>query len=76
MTPAIAEELDRAFAVVRKLPCDVPLGDHPAQYNMHAKYARLAAGKPNPFIDRANCLAEANIQEAMYHAVVAEQQKK
>jgi hypothetical protein len=36
----------------------------------------LAAGKPNPFIDKANCLAEADIQEAMYHAVVAEQQKR
>jgi metallo-beta-lactamase class B len=76
VTPAIAEELDHAFAVVRKLPCDVPLGDHPAQYNMHAKYARLAAGKPNPFIDRDSCLAEADIQEAMYRAVVEEQQKK
>ena len=75
VTPAIAGELDHAFAVVRKLPCDVPLGDHPAQYNMHAKYAKLAAGRPNPFIDRANCLAEADIQEAMYHAVVEEQQK-
>jgi metallo-beta-lactamase class B len=76
VTPAIAGELDHAFAVVRKLPCDVTLGDHPAQYDMHAKYARLAAGKPNPFIDRANCLAEADIQEAMYRAVVEEQQKR
>jgi metallo-beta-lactamase class B len=75
VTPAIAGELDHAFAVVRTLPCDVPLGDHPAQYNMDAKYARLTAGNPNPFIDKANCLAEADIQEAMYHAVVAEQQK-
>jgi metallo-beta-lactamase class B len=73
ITPAIAEELDHSFAVVRALPCDVPLGDHPAQYNMHAKYARLQGGGPNPFIDKANCLAEADIQEAMYHAVVNEQ---
>jgi metallo-beta-lactamase class B len=74
VTPAMAEELDHAFAVVRKLPCDVPLGDHPAQYNMHAKHRRIAVGSPNPFIDKANCLAEADIQEAMYRAVVAEQQ--
>jgi metallo-beta-lactamase class B len=73
VTPAVAGELDHAFAVVRKLTCHVPLGDHPAQYNMHAKYARLAAGQPNPFVDRSNCLAEADIQEAMYHAVVEEQ---
>ena len=59
--------------LVRALPCDVPLGDHPAQYNMQEKYAKLKGGGPNPFIDKANCLREADIQEAMYHAVVAEQ---
>ena len=75
ITPAIAAELDHSFALVRTLPCDVPLGDHPAQYDMHAKYAKLAAGAANPFVDRAHCLVEADIQAAMYHAVVDEQQK-
>jgi metallo-beta-lactamase class B len=75
VTPAIAAELDHSFALVRTLPCDVPLGDHPAQYNMHAKYAKLQDGGANPFIDKSNCLAEADIQEAMYHAVLDEQQK-
>jgi len=75
VTPAIAAELDHSFALVRALPCDVPLGDHPAQYGMNAKYASLKSGGPNPFIDKANCLREADIQEAMYHAVVQEQQK-
>jgi metallo-beta-lactamase class B len=74
ITPAIAAELDHSFKVVRALPCDVPLGDHPAQYSMHAKYAKIQDGA-NPFIDKANCLAEADIQEAMYHAVLDEQQK-
>jgi metallo-beta-lactamase class B len=73
ITPAIAAELDHSFKVVRGLRCDVPLGDHPAQYDMTAKYAKLASGGPNPFVDRANCLREADIQEAMYHAVVEEQ---
>jgi metallo-beta-lactamase class B len=75
ITPAIARELDHSFAVVRKLPCDVPLGDHPAQYGMLEKYGRLKSGSPSPFIDKANCLAEADVQEAMYHAIVAEQEK-
>jgi metallo-beta-lactamase class B len=76
VTPAIAAELDHSFSLVRSLPCDVPLGDHPAQYDMHAKYARLAVGSAaNPFIDKAHCLAEADIQEAMYHAVVEEQKR-
>jgi metallo-beta-lactamase class B len=75
ITPAIAAELDHSFAVVRKLPCDVPLGDHPAQYGMLEKYGKVRSGRPTPFIDKANCLAEADVQEAMYHAVVAEQEK-
>jgi metallo-beta-lactamase class B len=73
VTPEIAKELDHSFALVRALPCDVPLGDHPAQYNMTTKYEKLKSGAANPFIDKANCLREADIQEAMYHAVVQEQ---
>ena len=72
-TPAVAAAFDRSFALVRTMPCDVPLGDHPAQYRMQEKYAKLKAGAPNPFVDKAGCLTEARIQEAMYHAVVAEQ---
>jgi metallo-beta-lactamase class B len=75
ITPAIAAEFDRTFPAVRALPCDVPLGDHPAEYSMQAKYARVAAGAPNPFIDRANCFAEVDIQQLMYRAVLAEQRQ-
>jgi len=59
---------------VRMLPCDVPLGDHGAQYNMPEKYAKLKPGSPNPFIDKANCNLETDIQEAMFKATLAEQQ--
>ena len=72
VTPAIAAEFDRAFALVRSLPCDVPLGDHPGEYDMQRKYARITAAS-NPFIDKAHCFDEVDVQEAMYHAVVAEQ---
>jgi metallo-beta-lactamase class B len=70
VTPAVETELNRTFKVLRSLPCDVPLGDHPAQYNMTAKHSRLKAGAPNPFIDAANCWREAEIQEAMLRAQV------
>ena len=50
-TPAITNEFNRSFKLVRSLPCDVQLGDHPAQYNMQAKYAKLQSGSSNPFID-------------------------
>jgi metallo-beta-lactamase class B len=72
VTPALAAAFDRSFALVRTLPCDVPLGDHPAEYRMQEKYAKVQAGAPNPFVDKPGCLTEARIQEAMYRAVAAE----
>ena len=74
VSPAVADQFTRTFRVVRALPCDVPLGDHGAQYNMQEKYARLKAGGANPFIDKANCNLETDVQEAMFKATLAEQQ--
>jgi metallo-beta-lactamase class B len=73
LTPAQVDEFNRAFKTVRGLPCDVQLGDHGAQYNMQEKYARLKEGAPNPFIDPATCKNEADVEEAMMHAILAEQ---
>jgi len=71
--PDIAGEFERAFKVARSLPCDVPLGSHPAMYGLDEKYARLAKGGPNPFIDPAGYKLEVDIAEAMFRAVLAEQ---
>ena len=75
ITPATIDQFNRTFKVVRSMPCDVPLGDHPAQYNMHEKHAKLQAGGANPFIDAANCNVETDIQEAMFRAALDEQQQ-
>jgi metallo-beta-lactamase class B len=75
ITPAIAEEFTRSFQVVRTLPCDVQLGDHTSEYGMQEKYARMKPGAPNPYIDKASCRREIDIEEAMFHAIMAEQQK-
>ncbi|MGH9144003.1 MAG: subclass B3 metallo-beta-lactamase [Vicinamibacterales bacterium] len=74
-TPAIADEFRRAFKTSRTLACDVPLGSHPGMYNMQAKYEKLAAGGPNPFIDPDGYKLELDIDEAMFKAVLAQQQK-
>lgn len=74
VTPDIESEFNRTFRVIRTLPCDVPLGDHPAQYNMAAKHARAKPGAPSPFIDPTNCWLEAEIQEAMLRAQLKLQQ--
>jgi metallo-beta-lactamase class B len=75
VTPALVDRFNRAFKTVRALPCDVQLGDHGAQYNMQEKYAKMKEGGPNPFIDPATCTLEADVQEAMLKAILAEQQQ-
>src|SRR5215467_3359474 len=75
MTPVQVDMFNRSFKTVRALPCDVQLGDHGAQYNMQEKFAKLKDGSPNPFIDPASCTLEADVQEAMFHALLAEQQQ-
>ena len=75
VTPAIAAEFERSFKTVRNLPCDVPLGDHPAQYGMEAKYSKLRDGASNPFVDPAGCGIEADLEEAMFHAILKEQRQ-
>jgi metallo-beta-lactamase class B len=76
LTPPIVAEFNRSFKVVRALPCDVLLGDHPAEYNLDEKYAKVRKGGPNPFIDAASCRQEADMEEAMFHAILNEQQKR
>lgn len=60
---AIAEDYKKTFQVLKALPADVFLGAHGDYYGMPAKYAKLKAGGPNPFIDPAG-----------YQAYVAERQ--
>src|SRR3989441_12968939 len=72
LTPALVAEFNRSFKLVRSLPCDVQLGDHPAQYSMEQKYAKLRNSNRNPYIDAAGCRLEADIEEAMFHAILAE----
>lgn len=75
LTADVIAEFNRTFPLVRSLPCDVPLGDHPAQYAMQEKYAKLQKGAANPFIDRAGCKSEVDIEEAMFRALSQEQRQ-
>src|SRR5580693_4819422 len=72
--PGIAEEYMRSFKVLRSLPCDIPLGSHPAMYNMAEKYAKLGKG-PNPFIDPEGYKKEIDINEQAFTLRRAEQLK-
>src|SRR5437773_9449625 len=54
LTPPITDEFNRSFKLVRSLPCDVQVGDHPAQYDMETKFAKLRSGGRKPIIDCAS----------------------
>ena len=72
--PAIADEYVQGFKTLRSLPCDVPLGSHPAMYNMVAKHAKLGT-KPNPFIDPKGYKTEVDLVERTFKLVLDEQRK-
>ena len=75
LTPEVVTEFSHSFPLVRSLACDVPLGDHPAQYNLEEKYEKLQKGARNPFIDPDGCTYAVDIEETMFHALLDEQQK-
>jgi metallo-beta-lactamase class B len=73
---ALIEEYEKGFEVSRSLPCDVPLGSHPAMYNLAEKYAQLMKNPngPNPFIDPQGYKNEISIEETAYRALLKEGQ--
>jgi hypothetical protein len=44
-----------------------------ALYILGSFAAKLAAGGPNPYIDKASCSRETDLEEAMFRAILAEQ---
>ena len=76
ITPEVAAEFNKSFAVVRTFPCDIQLGDHGSEFDLLGKYAKLKPGAPNPFVDKASCSKEIDLEEAMYHAIMSEQAAK
>jgi len=63
--PAIADDYEKTFRVLKELPVDLFLGAHGGYYGMEAKFAEMIS-KPavNPFIDAAG-----------YHAYVADRER-
>jgi metallo-beta-lactamase class B len=76
ITPEVAADFEKAFSTDRSLPCDIPLGDHPSETGMPEKWTKLKPGGPNPYIDKAGCGREIDMEEAMYKAIVAEQRQQ
>src|ERR1051325_4836109 len=44
----LVEQYQKSFKILRAQHVDIPLGSHPAMYNLTEKYAKVKAGAPNP----------------------------
>jgi metallo-beta-lactamase class B len=71
--PQIASDYERMFRVLKSLPCDVFLGAHGSYYGLEAKYARIKAGGPNPFIDPNGYRSYVAEREQTFRAELAKQ---
>jgi metallo-beta-lactamase class B len=61
--PQLVAQYRQSLKFLHSAHVDVPLGSHPAMYNMTEKYAKLKPGGPNPFIDPQSFQNEVTIQE-------------
>jgi len=72
--PQLVEQYRQSFKFMHSAHVDVPLGSHPAMYNMAEKYAKLKSGARNPFIDSAGFQNEITIQETALNNELKRQQ--
>jgi metallo-beta-lactamase class B len=49
--PNIVKDYERAFAVLKSLPCDIPLGAHGSYFDLDAKYQKASKGNATAFVD-------------------------
>ena len=71
--PQIAEDYVKTFAVLKALPVDLFLGAHGAYFGLAAKYPKLNAGGPNPFIDPAGYKAYVEERDQAFQKELARQ---
>ena len=69
--PWIMDDFRRSFATWRKLPCDLFLGAHGSYFGLTEKRARMAPGRPNPFVDPKGCRTFLNGAEQRIEAQAA-----
>lgn len=65
--PNIVDDYQKAFRVLRSLPCDIYLASHGKMYGLDEKYPKLAQGGANPFIDPAGYKAHIAMMERVFY---------
>lgn len=71
--PGIAQDYELTFRTLKSLPCDVFLGAHGGYFEMEDKFARLKAGRVNPFIDPEGYGSYVAEREQAFRAELAKQ---
>jgi len=73
--PGIAHDDQKAFRVLRSLPCEIFLASHGRMFNLTAKRQATARGaKANPFMDPAGYRAYLAQSEAAFRKESSQQQ--
>ena len=73
--PQIAADFERTFKVLKSLPADIFLGAHGSYFGMEAKYERMKAGAPMPFVDPEGYKKYVDEREKAFRNALARQQK-
>jgi metallo-beta-lactamase class B len=73
--PAIAQDYEKCFRVLKALPVDLFLGAHGSYYDMANKAARLTPGGANPFIDPQGYAAYVADREKAFQNELGKQQE-
>jgi metallo-beta-lactamase class B len=71
--PAIAQDYEKGFRVLKSLNCQIFLGAHGGYFDLEAKYARFRAGRPDAFVDPAGCAAFVAQKEQEFRSELAKQ---
>lgn len=74
--PAIAQDYERGFAVLKSLSCDYFLGAHGSYFDLEGKYARYKAGDTSVFIDPQGYKNFVADREQAFRTELAKQKNK
>ena len=74
--PAITQDYEKTFAVLKALPCDYFLGAHGSYFNMETKYAERKMGRANSFIDPEGYTSYVTERERAFRRELAKQKSK
>jgi len=73
--PQIVDDYMKTFKILKSLPVDLFLGAHGNYFGLKAKYEKMKAGGPNPFIDPAGYKAYVEEREAAFMKELERQRK-